>query len=470
MLEKLLHNIVNSNHSFSDDERVLKNRIQMLNISVVLSVIAFIYGIFINSLVNYNLTILIVEITAMCIVVPLTYMIRVDKKYYIPISNILVAIYTLAYLALIAYSNPIDLKHVWLFTYPTILFFFKDAKVSIRWLLTLIFFMNLIPFIDYFPSGYSQFQTFYISFVIMIISLIIYFYHIKLDEDNRLIFQQKQELEILKNTLENRVEEKTKELLELNAILENRVDEKVGEILKKDAMLVAQSRNATMGEMINMIAHQWRQPLQTMTLQISNNKFNVMLDKSGLDESIKTLDTISDTLIYLSDTIDDFRNFFKPDKEKNNISIAMLIERAINFSKPKLDTQHISLSFTCNENIFIDTYVNELIQVLINIINNASDAIAESNSPIKQIVVEVEQSASEVIINFEDSGGGIEEDALNHLFEPYFSTKEKNGTGLGLYMSKMIIESQLKGHIEAVNINQGARFSIFLPLDEKNDG
>lgn len=194
-----------------------------------------------------------------------------------------------------------------------------------------------------------------------------------------------------------------------------------------------------------------------------------MLNKAGLEESLKTLDTISDTLIYLSDTIDDFRDFFRPDKQKQSVVVSMLIERAINFSRPKLDVEHINITLTCKEKVNINTYVNELIQVLINIINNAADAIVEKQSATKKIAISCESHEKEVIIHIQDSGGGIDEAIIAKLFEPYFSTKEKNGTGLGLYMAQMIVESQLGGKIDVKNQNGGALFSLHLPyLKESN--
>jgi len=469
MFKALCDNITSSGWDFTPSQRLLRSKFQMLNISIVLSLIGFSYGLFVNTFLQYNATIQLLEFIAILLVLPLAYLLRIKQDYFTIITNILVSVYTLAFLALVAYSSPEGLKHAWIFTYPAVLFFLKNLRNSMIWLFILLFLLNLIPHIPYFPSGYTQFHTLYISFVVMILALVIYFYRTKINEDNALIFTQKEQLKEFADMLEERVAEKTAQLQELNAHLENKVDEKVNEILKKDAMLVTQSRNATMGEMLSMIAHQWRQPLQTMTLQISNNKFNVMLNNAGLEESLKTMDTISDTLIYLSDTIDDFKDFFKPGKEKNSISVAMLIERSINFSKPKLDTQNIAISFTCDKDFIISTYVNEVIQVLINIINNASDAITENNSAVKKIIVNVEKTPTSVIINFEDSGGGIAKKAMKNLFDPYFSTKEKNGTGLGLYMSKMIIESQLGGKVEARNINQGALFSIHLPISENDN-
>ena len=234
-------------------------------------------------------------------------------------------------------------------------------------------------------------------------------------------------------------------------------------------MLIAQSRLAAMGEMLSMIAHQWRQPLATMTLMISNAKISAILSKTESPES-KILDEISDTLVYLSDTIDDFQTYFEPQKKSESVEISKLLERVIHFTKTRFRMNNVALFTSGKTNITIETYSSELVQILINVLNNAVDAITETNPPVRHIMISCSDNEEHLIMVVEDSGGGIPKEVLPKVFEPYFSTKSKNGTGLGLYMAKMIIENHIGGKISAKNGQSGAIFTIVLPKKIRKNG
>jgi signal transduction histidine kinase len=251
----------------------------------------------------------------------------------------------------------------------------------------------------------------------------------------------------------------------MNESLEITVQEKVQELIQKDKILKVQSKQAVMGEMISMIAHQWRQPLSTITLQISNLQIKRLLGET--DENPHDIDVmlnqISDTIIYLSETIDDFQTYFRTDKESMDIEIHELLQKAVNFALPRIKTQKIALTIHKHSEIITRVYINELVQVILNLINNAIDSYERLEREDKHIDLEVLEMQEDIIcIIVKDNGCGIAPDNLEHLFEPYFSTKGKNGTGLGLYMSQMIIEKQFYGHIEVESSHEGSTFSVFL--------
>ena len=261
--------------------------------------------------------------------------------------------------------------------------------------------------------------------------------------------------------LKQQVQEKTKELTEINQSLERSVQEKVDEIIQKDKLLTAQSKQAVMGEMISMIAHQWRQPLSTITLQISNLQIKKMLGEDIDDTYIdKTLAQISDTIIYLSDTVDDFQTYFRPDKKPSTIEVHELLSKVINFVQPRLKGKQISIVIKKERDICIEVYANELTQVILNIVNNAIDALEGVQKEGKIICLAAVVHGKKVEIRVEDNGPGILEKNKEKLFEPYFSTKGKNGTGLGLYMSQMIVEKQFNGKIEAQSSKEGSTFIV----------
>lgn len=183
-------------------------------------------------------------------------------------------------------------------------------------------------------------------------------------------------------------------------------------------------------------------------------------DEKELD---RALSNISDTIVYLSDTIDDFQTYFRPDKEAISIEIHELLQRALNFALSRVTYKNIKIDINKYADINVKTYVNELVQVVLNILNNAIDAHNELKVEDPFILVEVNSTPDLIFISVEDNAGGIKSQDLPHLFEPYFSTKGKNGTGLGLYMSQMIIQKQFGGEIDVKTFNGGSKFTIKIP-------
>jgi len=271
-------------------------------------------------------------------------------------------------------------------------------------------------------------------------------------------------LKSFNKALEAQVGEKTRALREINDYLEETVAQKIEELISKDELLTSQSKQAVMGEMISMIAHQWRQPLNTITLNISNLQIKTMMGEQ-IDPAVlqKTLDEISETIIYLSETIDDFKTYFHPDKEKVEVDIEEILLKSIGFVQARAKAEQVTIEVDVITPLRCEVYQNELIQVLLNLLNNAIDAYANVDLDAKVIKLSAKEEEGMLIIAVHDNAGGIKDVHLSKLFEPYFSTKGKNGTGLGLYMSKMIIEKQFNGEIQVVSENGESTFSIVIP-------
>ena len=238
----------------------------------------------------------------------------------------------------------------------------------------------------------------------------------------------------------------------------------IEELTQKDEILSVQSKQAVMGEMISMIAHQWRQPLSTITLQISNLQVKKMMgedvDEKTMDD---TLGQISDSIIYLSETIDDFQTYFHPDKKAIEIEIHEFLQKVVNFIIPRVKPSKIALTIEHTTSINVLIYMNELMQVMLNILNNAIDAFDGLDRDEKYIKIYIKYRDERVYIYVEDNASGIPDNVLERLFEPYFSTKGKNGTGLGLYMSQMIMQKQFGGDIVVETSTKGSRFIIDIP-------
>ena len=291
--------------------------------------------------------------------------------------------------------------------------------------------------------------------VVSVILLIMFYYQRKLKGFNKI--------------LEQRVAQKTKELQKANTLLKERVEKKAQELIQKDKILTSQSRQAVMGEMISMIAHQWRQPLNTITLQVSSLQLKYMMGQEiSKEEVLQTLEDISDSIVYLSETIDDFKTYFHPDKVPEDIELESLLQRSMKFVLPRIKSKKIKIFKECDKELHMYGYKNELIQVLLNILNNAVDAYENRNFDDKIIKITCKLEGKNVKISISDRAGGIRDEYLPKLFEPYFSTKGKNGTGLGLYMSKMIIEKQFGGTIDVKSSVFGTTFTIIIPQSVQN--
>ena len=456
----ILKDFFTSGHDFRELDTDSINKFQMLNIAIVLSTAALIFAITLN-IIRSKYEIVPIEISFIFINLVLFFILRKNRIVFKYVSMMVTAQYTFFFLALFYFYEPNDLKHVWLFTYPIILLYLQNSKAGFYWLWFVLFALLISPYQSFIEVQYTSYQVVYIAFVMLIVSLITYFYKLKMDEAKDIILKQQYELQNFNTELEVKVEQKTAELQELNELLEIKVKEKVKELITKDQLLTTQSKQAVMGEMISMIAHQWRQPLSTITLQISNLHFKRLLGESvPEEESDRILRDISDTIVYLSETIDDFQTYFRPQKEKEFIEIHELLERAINFVKPRAKSLVVEIVVEKDSEIMIETYDNEMIQVILNLINNSIDAFIALKREGAKLCISVQENEDTVSIFVKDNAGGISEENMSRIFEPYFSTKGKNGTGLGLYMSQMIVEKQFHGEIRVVSENGETTFTV----------
>lgn len=253
------------------------------------------------------------------------------------------------------------------------------------------------------------------------------------------------------------------------------VEEKTQEVLQTQKMLEQQSKLAALGEMISMLAHQWRQPLGSISAIVASIKLKQNLKKFDLSTELgrenqekflnDSITRLESHIKGLTTTIDDFREFFKPDEQTTKTSIPELITHVQSIFGQSLQDSAIEFITDITSQKRFESYPNKLVQVFINILKNSQDAFIERNIKDRRIELQGYEEDGNIILSFLDNAGGINEENLSKIFEPYFSTKEKkNGTGLGLYMSKNIIENHLQGSITAQNCEDGAQFTIILKV------
>ncbi len=397
---------------------------------------------------------------------------------------VFVPIFTIAVIATDFFTKYRTLVPLLLFTYLVLITIYASYKRNIQayyilfgWsimLLAAVFmFLSSVGVFDIY-----QFSPYIVEFAIVVEALIfsialaakIRILEIEKNNANKKLIEQQKNEQI---HLEEQVNKKTKELKELNENLEQKVNEEVNHVKQMERKLFEAEKMAAMGEMMGNIAHQWRQPLSVISTQTSGliiRKEYGKLDDEALDHS---LNQVMDMTKHLSQTIDDFRDYIRGDMEKTEFFVEDAIHKSVSITNASIKSSYIEMIYDFEEDLEISNYENALIQSIVNILNNAKDALKQNNPDIKQriIYLKTRKIDDKIQISIKDSAGGIPEDIIKKVFEPYFTTKEKDhGTGLGLHMTNNMITSSMGGEIEVQNVEfkyddltlRGAEFIITL--------
>ncbi len=271
------------------------------------------------------------------------------------------------------------------------------------------------------------------------------------------ITEQKNMQESLRNT--------QKTLKDVNKKLKITLKQKSNELTERDTIMLQQSRFASMGEMLSMIAHQWRQPLNAVSAASINIKMFYEMGMLNKDLMSEQCFFIEEQAQRMSKTINDFMEFFRPNRDKQLFNVSEAISCVLNIIESQLKNRSISVVLDIDKTISMIGRKNELEHVVLNIVSNARDAIESSGLGTKEIFIKLTNIDDEnIMLSIKDSGGGIDKTIIDRIFDPYFTTKSAlNGTGIGLYMSKIIINRNFSGTIKAYNLDSGAVFEILLP-------
>jgi len=290
-------------------------------------------------------------------------------------------------------------------------------------------------------------------------------YLVKGDINSRFLWRtmqhaiERQGLKLKMMLFEEEIRLKQRRIEELNLTLEQRVLEEVAKNREKDYLLLQQGRLAAMGEMIGNIAHQWRQPLNTLGVLIQDlshaERFGE-LNREYLDRSVEEgMNTIN----FMSRTIDDFRNFFSPDKEKILFSLEEALSMTLSIVGDSFRNSNIKIDLHMQDHADVEGYPNEYSHVLLNILSNAREVLLERGIEAPNVIIKLFCENGMSVVTIKDNAGGVKEDLLDKIFYPYFTTKN-HGTGIGLYMSKVIIEKNMGGNLTVKNTGGGAEFRI----------
>jgi len=273
--------------------------------------------------------------------------------------------------------------------------------------------------------------------------------------------QSKQTQENYNQQLEQEVNKRTLALDALNQNLDRKVKEEVAQRQEQERLLIHQSRLAAMGEMIGAIAHQWRQPLNALSLVLQSQQLNYQMGTLNDETMARSMEKAERLIGKMSTTIDDFRNFFKPNKHAEKFNIEMLINTTVNLLGAQFKNHNIEVNIECAQDLNIKGFQGEFSQVIINLLNNAKDVLLERDISSPRIDITSYKAEQGIGIKVHDNAGGIPEEIMDKIYDPYFTTKEEGkGTGIGLYMSKMIVENNMNGKLFAINETDGASFMI----------
>jgi len=259
---------------------------------------------------------------------------------------------------------------------------------------------------------------------------------------------------------QDKVHRKELKLKDLNQNLHVKIDLAIKEAKQKDRTMLRQSRLARMGEMLNMIAHQWRQPLSQLAGIMMEVETTIAFKKANDKFLLGATNDATKIIQFMSLTIEDFKNFFKPEKNKEDFYVSKACKEAIGLIKESLINQHIVLNVEIIQDKQIKGYQREYSQVVLNLLVNAKDALIMNHVKNANIILNIDIKDNISIVQVKDNAGGINKEHIESIFDPYFSTKKSQGTGLGLYMSKMIIETNMQGKLSVYNDDKGAVFTI----------
>ena len=445
-----LNKIFSHKMEFDENEIILKHKItSMLYLSLLGGL-----GLLMFSIFRYLKGNTIVSITQAIFGIILLigfYYLKRNKNFY-KIYSIVIFVIFFIYIHIIFFYVPENsLNILWIILAPVLIFYFLDRAIGTFFLFLLLSFIAYLIYVEY-PYTVVEYITLF--FVLTTTALIMYAYENLKDSENS-------RLKKYNEKLREKVADRTEELAKLNENLQERVEEELAKTTRQEQMLLRQNRMANLGQMIDAIAHQWRQPLMNINAILMNIDSDLEFNKNSKDIQ-KRLEDIFELTDHMSKTIEDFRNMYKTGREQENFILKELVAEVLNILKASL--KGVVINSKIEPNLILNVCKSELSQVFIIIISNAIDAFKISDKKNLNISIIANKTDKEFIIKIKDNAGGIRTDTISKIFDPYFTTKSQNGgTGLGLYIAKIIITHNMKGVIMVHSNGTNSEFIIKIP-------
>jgi len=453
MLLQKIFQFFSSSDTFDETEWIVKYQI------FAILIISFFFGlgVLIFSVVRLREGNLIVGLSQLALGIFLVggfFRLKHDKTLYQTYSVYFMILF-FTYTAIIFFHVPQNhLNILWVISAPILLFFFLNKTGgTVMFVAVSLFILYLLL------TGYSYTVAEYVTLIaaFLITTFVMYTYE-------RVKEAEKRRLMLYNQRLKERVAQKTEALTQFNRELQQLVDKEVHQRLAQEQMLLRQCRMASMGEMIDSIAHQWRQPLMNINAVLMNIDRSLETDTNPRTHIPPKIDELGELTQYMSQTIEDFRHLFRQEKEMTAFCPRKLLDDALLIMKNRLKEIAVTIENQHPEKLL--GYRSELFQVLMSLLTNAVEALEQSKKQQKSISISLKSHPQQSVITIRDNAGGIPETELDKIFEPYHTTKSsEGGSGLGLYISRIIIEHNMQGKLSAYNDKEGAVFEISLPQD-----
>ncbi len=359
---------------------------------------------------------------------------------------------------------------IFLVIYPIPAILLRPFKIALIWVAVYIVLVLITLLLNLTHLHFTTYEVFQLILIQVIIVLLLGYYVFSMKLSEARLKRETQKLSKLTQTLEDRVKERTLELQGANwkleqykGRLEKRVQEEMQNVSEKENLLKERSRMASMGEMIDAIAHQWKQPLNAISMaadMIKSDK-DADLDEKAIEVN-EMSEVIHHQIEHMTTTLSEFRSFFRPNKESTHFSLEACINSVKILLKDELIKNNITIQQADQKDIFIIGYENEFKHLLLNLINNAKDAFNDNNIKKRVIALGYTETEHHIILQVVDNAGGVPEHIIKDIFHPNVTTKAaKKGTGIGLYMSSQIVQKH-RGKLSVINTKDGARFTITL--------
>lgn len=381
---------------------------------------------------------------------------RTDKRFYNTYAIAFFLLFFLYTTIVFFYVPQNHLNILWIVTAPILIFFFMNKRGGIvMFIIVMLFILYLI--VSGYPYTVAEFIT--LTGAFLTTTFIMYIYEFVKESEKRRILHYNAELQ-------QEVEKQTTRYKKLNSHLQERIAEEVAKQTEQEQMLLMQCRMASMGQMMAAIAHQWRQPLMNINAILLN--IDHAIGRKPPDEHYLhgRIDEIASITTHMSQTIEDFRNLFKPKQEKSSFLLHETISEVMTLLKNNLKTVTVNLHVP-EAPLLLYGYKGEMTQVLIILLSNAVEILHARQIHPKRIDIRTEEKNGNIILNVADNAGGISDKIVDKIFDPYFTTKQQTGgTGLGLYIARIITEHNFGGTISVANTADGAQFTLRFPHRE----
>lgn len=436
---------VSKSQDSKDTHRILRTRV-VVAFTIVGTLTTFLFGLY-NVFFN-NLYLGIFELVLVFPAFLSFYLIRRTGDCVLA-GSLILSLMALLLVGLLLTGGIEKTGIFWVYTFPLLSFFILGRRRGLVWGTGFALIMVAMALLDYYQliaSAYTFVEFRQATVSMLVVMVMTYLYEMVVDQ-----FRVKTQL-------------REAELKELNQELNERVRKALEKSRKKDLLLMQQSREVVMGEMMTNIAHRWRQPITALGLMLQNIEMDLEADGYRNDEFPLMFQQSYGVIRNMSETINEFTNFFKKTGQAACFTLNETIESAISIISKDFTAHNITISYHPDGEFNIYGHRNELAQAILNFLTNAKDAIMESGVQRGEVTIDIQKSTTDVMLRIEDNGGGIPEDVVNKIFDPYFTTKEEGkGTGIGLYMAKMLIEKHFNGTITVENTSRGALFTLVLP-------